>query len=542
MTNTTHDRAWLEKNVSGPVLTPDDAGYAEETATFNRTLSHRPAVVVGATGPADVQAAVRYAARHDLAVAVNATGHGAVVSADGTLMITTRRMSTMAVDAVGRRARVGAGVRWNRFTPAAAEYGLAAITGSSPQVGAVGFTLGGGLSPVLGRSRGFGADHVRAFDLVTADGTLRRVDAGREPDLFWAARGGKGNFGVVTAMDFDLFPVTRLYGGGLYFAGEDAPAVLTAWREWAPGLPESLSTSFCLLRLPDLPVIPEPMRGRLTLHVRVAYLGRAEDGERLVAPLRAAAPAFIDTLGEMPYTEIATIHNDPAEPGMGVDRSGLLREFPQAALDELLALAGPDAPAGDQLMMTEIRLLGGALARPPAVRNAVGNREDAAYGLFVASLVAPDPEDIARVRCRRWRRSSSATPPCGPTPSPPSASCARPRPSRPRPSPRRLRRVSRAATPRDREVSARTADPAATLVEEGLAGTVAKGRSRTAGDGVPARITTCTGPGNQKWRYRTLLFRSSSVIGRTTRQGTPTATDIGGMSRLTTLPAPITEP
>jgi len=392
------DRAWLESRIDGPVLLPDDAAFATETATFNLTLPHRPVVAIGATSPADVQNAVRFAAGRGLAVAVNNTGHGAVVSADGTLMITTRRMSGVSINAPDAYARVQAGARWNQITPAAAAHGLAGISGSSPLVGAVGFTLGGGLSPVLGRSRGFGADHVRAFEIVTADGALRHVTAEHEPALFWAARGGKGNFGVVTSLEFDLFPVSRLYGGGLYFAGEHAPAVLNAWRAWAPGLPESMSTSFCLLRLPDLPFVPEPMRGTLTLHVRIAYLGSAADGAELIAPLRAAAPAFIDTVGEMPYTDVASIHNDPTDPGVAIDRSTLLRELPQEALDTLLTLAGPDTAPDDQLMMAEIRLLGGALSRPPVVPNAIGNREDAAYCLFIASIPAPVPGDIERIR------------------------------------------------------------------------------------------------------------------------------------------------
>ncbi|WP_045741117.1 FAD-binding oxidoreductase [Actinoplanes rectilineatus] len=376
-------RGRLADLIAGPVFTPGDDAYAVETAGFNLTLPHRPSLVVGATGPADVQHAVRFAADHDLAVAVHTTGHGAVVSADGSLMITTRRMSGVTVDAPGRSARVQGGVRWDQVIPAAAVHGLAGISGSSPQVGTVGFTLGGGLSPVFGRTRGFGADHVRAFDIVTADGQLRHVTADREPDLFWAARGGKGNFGVVTALEFGLFPISRLYGGGLFFTEAQAPAVLDVWRQWAPTVPENLSTSFCLLRLPGDPLI---------LHVRIAFLGSTEEGAALIAPLRAAAPAFQDTVAEMPYTATATIHNDPTEPGAGIDRSALLRDLPRQALDTLLS-----APE-DDLMMTEIRLLGGALQRPPAVPAAVGNRQDAAYCLFTASIPAPVPGDAERIR------------------------------------------------------------------------------------------------------------------------------------------------
>ncbi|WP_211191978.1 FAD-binding oxidoreductase [Actinoplanes sp. TBRC 11911] len=407
MTSTSHnqtpaldraDRTWLDTHIDGPVLIPVDHDYASETATFNLTLAHRPLVVVGATSTADVQNAVRFAGRRGLPVSINATGHGAVVSATGSLMINTSRMSDIKINSVAPYARIQAGVRANQLIPAAGEHGLAAISGSSPLVGSVGFTLGGGLSPVFGRSKGFAADHVRAFKIVTADGQLRHVTADREPELFWAVRGGKGNFGVVTELESGLFPASRLYGGGLYFGGEHAPAVLETWRGWVEHLPESLSTSFCLLRLPDLPFVPEPMRGRLTLHLRIAYLGSADEGAALVEPLRAAAPAFLDTVAEMPYANVASIHNDPTEPGVAVDRTALLRELSPQALDTLLSLAGPDTPPENHLMMTEVRLLGGALSRPPALPNAVGNRGDAEFCLFIASIPAPVEGDIERIR------------------------------------------------------------------------------------------------------------------------------------------------
>ncbi|MEU4156457.1 FAD-binding oxidoreductase [Actinoplanes sp. NPDC026670] len=391
------DRAWLESQIAGPVLTPDDPGYTAETATFNLTLPHRPAVVIGATHSGDVQNAVRFAARRNRPVSVNATGHGAVVSADGTVMITTKRMNGVSINRVESTGRIQAGVRWHEVISAAAKVGLAPMAGSSPLVGAVAYTLGGGLSPTLGRTHGYAADHVRSVELVTADGVLRHLTAEKEPDLFWAVRGGKGNFGVVTALEFDLFPITRLYGGGLYYHADDISAVLRAWRSWAATAPEELSTSFVLLRLPDLEFVPEPMRGRLTLHVRVSYLGPADTGAALVAPLRSVATPFIDTVQEMPFTEIASIHNDPTEPAVAIDRTMLLRDLPEEALETLLGLAGPAASAGDALMMVEVRLLGGALSRAPQTPNAVGNR-DAGFNLFMASIPAPVPGDPERIR------------------------------------------------------------------------------------------------------------------------------------------------
>jgi FAD/FMN-containing dehydrogenase len=387
----------LHTQIDGPVLTPGDPGYAAETATFNLTLQHLPAVVVGAAHSGDVQNAVRFAARRNLPVSVNATGHGAVVSADGSLMITTRRMNGVSIDQAASSAKIQAGVCWHEVITAAAKAGLAPMAGSSPLVGAVAYTLGGGLSPTLGRTHGYAADHVRSVDLVTADGVLRHLTPEKEADLFWAVRGGKGNFGVVTALEFGLFPITRLYGGGLFYHADDIPAVLRTWRSWAATVPEDLTTSFVLLRLPDLEFVPEPMRGRLTLHVRVSYLGSADVGAALVAPLRTVAAPFLDTVQEMPFSEIATIHNDPTEPAVAIDRTMLLRDLPEESLDTLLELAGPAAAAEDALMMVEVRLLGGALSRTPKVPNAVGNR-DAGFNLFMASIPAPVPGDVERIR------------------------------------------------------------------------------------------------------------------------------------------------
>ncbi|MEU4196983.1 FAD-binding oxidoreductase [Kribbella sp. NPDC026611] len=303
----------LAELVRGPVLYPGSPEYVAECATFNLMVRHHPAVVVGATGVADVMAAVRHAAAHDLPVAVQATGHGVSLPADGALLISTRRMTGAQVDPQTRLARVEAGVRWEQVIHEAAVFGLAPLNGSSPLVGVVGYTLGGGMGP-LGRKYGYAADHVRGIEVVTADGRLHEVSDLREPDLFRALLGGKGNFGVVTAVEFELAPVSRLYGGALYLAGEHAPEVLRTWWRWADEVDDETTSSIALLRLPAVPDVPEPPRGRLTAHVRIAHLGSAEQGERLVAPLRGVAPALIDSVGEMPYSAVARIHEDTTVP------------------------------------------------------------------------------------------------------------------------------------------------------------------------------------------------------------------------------------
>ncbi|GAB3877915.1 FAD-binding oxidoreductase [Microbispora bryophytorum] len=376
----------LRANVTGLVLLPEDEGYAEELRTYNLTTVHAPSVVVGAENAADVQAAVKFAAAHDLPVAVLGAGHGSSVPSTGSVLITTRRLSGLAIDEGARTARVEAGVRWGDFIEQAAKVGLAGLNGSSPTVTVVSYTLGGGLGP-FGRKHGYAADHVTAVEVVTADGRLRRVTAESEPDLFWALRGGKGNFGVVVAIEFDLFPIRGFYGGGIFFPGELSGKVLHLFREWTADVPEEMSGSVGLLHLPALPFVPEPLRDRLVAHLRITYLGDPAEGERLVAPFRALGEPIIDAVVEMPYSAVAAVHNDPVDPLPLFEHGALLSELPAKAVDEFLRLAGPDAAS--PLVLAEIRHMGGALARPPAVPNAVGNRDATLYNVFLVAAGGP---------------------------------------------------------------------------------------------------------------------------------------------------------
>ncbi|WP_432864856.1 FAD-binding oxidoreductase [Microbispora rosea] len=366
------DAAALVAAVAGSVLLPGDAGYDEERAVFNLNHELVPAVIVVAEGAADVQAAVAFAAGQHRPVLVKTTGHQIVGPAHGAVVIATHRMNDVVIDSVGRTARVGAGAIWSEVVERAAKDGLAPLNGSNPTVGVSGYTLGGGLSPTLGRSHGYAADHVRSLEVVTADGELRHVDAESEPELFWALRGGKGNFGVVTALEFALFPVPRLYGGGIYFPGERMADVLRAWSAWHPGTPETMISSFAVLRLPPLPELPEPLRGAFVVSLRFAYNGTAEDGERMIAPLRAVAPVVLDTVRDMPYAEVASIHAEPTEPLPYYERGIMLREFPAEAQDKLVELVGPGSQT--TLWIAELRALGGAWDREPAVPNAVATR------------------------------------------------------------------------------------------------------------------------------------------------------------------------
>ena len=380
----------LSKAVSGPVALPDSPEFAEETFAFNVATVHRPDVVLGAADAQDVAAGVKWAAERRLPVSVQSTGHGADSAVDGGLLINTRRLQDLQIDPVERTARVGAGVKWRSVLEASVPHGLVGLHGSSTDVGVVGYTVGGGL-PVLGRAHGFAADHVRSMDIVTADGALRRIDADTDDELFALMCGGKGNFGIVTSLEFSLFPLGEFYGGGVIYPGADAAAVLAAFQQWLPSLPDDASPSISLLRLPEMDFVPPPLRGQFVVHLRFAFLGNREDGDALLAPMRAVSTPLMDTAGPMSYLDVDQIHMDPADPLPFTGGGALLKDFGDETVADLLELAGDgsDFP----LLLVEIRPLGGALSRGAlsrggALPDAVSGR-DAAFLIFLVGFNVP---------------------------------------------------------------------------------------------------------------------------------------------------------
>ena len=367
----------LRDAFEGAVRGPHDDGYDAARRPWQLKLDPKPALVVEAAGARDVQAAILMARDRELPLAVQSTGHGAVPRADGGLLLNTSAMSGVEVDAERRVARVAAGTPWSAVIAAAAPHGLAPLSGSSPTVGVVGYTLGGGVG-WLSRAYGYAADSVLRAEVVTAAGELVTASPAEHPDLFWALRGGGGNFGVVTRLEFRLYPVERVYAGMAMFEADRAADAIAVYREWAADEPDESNTSLVAMRVPPAPVFPEALRGRRVLMLRALYIGAAEAGERVLAPLRqAAGPPLLDAFREMPYPETATL-GPPPTPMATTMRIELFHELSDDVID--IALGANGRVAG-----VEFHHWGGAPARPDGDAGPAGHR-DVPFSVVVGAM------------------------------------------------------------------------------------------------------------------------------------------------------------
>ena len=358
-------------------------------AAWNLAIDQAPAVVARPGDADEVAAVVTYACENGLRVAVQAEGHSAgplTGVGEDTLLLKTGRMTKVEIDVENCRARVGAGAKWRDVSALASPQGLAGLSGSSAEVGVVGYMLGGGHG-WLARKHGLACNSLIGAEVVTADGQLVRADRENEPDLFWALRGGGGNFGVVTALEFELYAVPELYAGMLTWPWERTADVLRAWREWASALPNDMSTWARILQVPPLPDIPEPVRGRQLVVVEAAYLGAEEPGVDLLRPLRELAPE-LDTFAAVPPAALGHLHMDPEDPVPFAMSGQLLDELPPAAIDTIVEAVGPDSRS--PLLSLELRLLGGALTEAPPGAGALASLDHAFLSLGVGMVMDPD--------------------------------------------------------------------------------------------------------------------------------------------------------
>jgi FAD binding domain/Berberine and berberine like len=391
------DASRLSGGLTGEVVLPGQPGFDDARQAFNLAADQEPAAVVFAGSARDVAAAITFAADHGLRIAAQGTGHNAMPLGPltDTILLKTHRMNRVDIDPLAQTARVEAGTVWSDVVQAAAKHGLAPLPGSSGNVGVAGYTLGGGVS-FLGRKYGLSASNVRAIEVVTADGQPRRADREHEPDLFWALRGGGGSFGIVTALELRLFPVTQLYAGILWYPIERGPDVLHAWRDLTRGtVPDELTTLGRFLRLPPIPELPAEIRGKSFALVEAFHLGDQAQADELLAPLRALRPVN-DTIATITVPELLHVHMDPEQPAASLGDGLMLSRLPDQAIDALVSTAGRNAAF--PLASVEVRHLGGELGRGRRDNGALASLQ-APYLLYAAGIT-PTPDLAAPARAQ----------------------------------------------------------------------------------------------------------------------------------------------
>lgn len=348
----------LDAATRGRLVTPADADYDRARLPWSVNVDQHPLAVLEVADADDVVAAVRWAVRHGLGVSTQPTGHSGRRTVDDTLLLRTRALQDLTVDIEAGTATVGAGVKFGELCEALDGTGLMALAGSNPDPSVVGLTLGGGVSWFT-RKHGFTANSVVSFEVVDADGARRVVDVDTDPELFWALRGGGGDFAVVLSLTLRLFAAPEMYGGQLVWPVEEAPAVLRAFRDLALVAPRELTLWAHLLHLPDVEMVPPPMRGRSFVTVATTYLGSAEMAERLLWSLRDAAPVEMELMGPVTPGRLGEVAAEPTDPMPVREHTRMLVDLDDEALDELLAVAASPA-AG--LSVVQLRGLGGAFA------------------------------------------------------------------------------------------------------------------------------------------------------------------------------------
>lgn len=384
-------REALRERVRGAVIEPGDDDYDRARAVWNGMIDRRPAVVVRCSGAADVMTAVEVAREHRVPVSVRGGGHsfsGAAVCDDG-LVIDLSAMRAVRVDPAARTARVQGGATWADFDHEAQAFGLATTGGLVSSTGVGGLTLGGGIG-YLSRRFGLAIDNLRGVDIVTAGGELVHASADEHPDLFWALRGGGGNFGVVTEFEFALHPVgPEVLGGPIFHPFEAAADGLRFYRELMADAPDELACYAMVVRVPDADPFPASERGRPGFVFVPCYSGDPAAGERLLAPLRAFGTPLLDAVGRLPYATLQQTFDAGAAPGnrwytKSRDLTGLTDEAIATIVRHCEALPGP-------LTQVALECLGGAVARVPKSSTAFPHRDSPySFGVWPAWT---DPAD-----------------------------------------------------------------------------------------------------------------------------------------------------
>lgn len=380
----------LQTHLLGSVILPHHERYEEARSVVNGLYNRRPALIVEAADTADVIRAVNFARDHELPLAVRSGGHSVAghSTVDGGLVIDLGRMRGISIDPERRVAWAQPGLTWGEYARRAQVHGLATTSGDAATVGLGGLALGGGIGWMV-RKYGLTIDHLISVELVTADGRLIRASADEHPDLFWALRGGGGNFGVATAFQLKLQPAGTILGGVTVYPA--TREVLRAYVDRAGAAPDELTTIGSVMLAPPASFIPAHLQGSPVLMLMMCYVGDLDEGQRVVAPLRSLATPIADLVGPMPYPEMFALNKEAEARGLGLSiRSTFLDRFGDEVVDAILTqINQPSSP----MSMAQIRVLGGAMARVPIEATAFPHRQKP-YMLTIINL-SPDPTQMA---------------------------------------------------------------------------------------------------------------------------------------------------
>src|SRR5918993_1889929 len=375
----------LRAALNGRVIAPDVAGYEEARAVFYGALDRRPAVIIRVASAADVSQVVSLARETGLNLAVRSGGHSLAghSTTDGGIVLDLSDMKALQVDTERRTAWADTGLTAGEYTAVAGAHGLATGFGDTGSVGIGGITLGGGIGYFV-RKYGLTVDSLLAADVVTADGQLLRTDAESHPDLFWAIRGGGGNFGVATRFQFRMHDVDTIVGGMLFLPA--TPEVIAAFVAEAEAAPDELSTIANVMTAPPMPFLPAEHHGKLVIMALMAYAGPVDEGERVMAPFRALATPIADMLRPMPYPEIYPPDDEsyhPVATGRNLFVNTIDRGVAQTILEHLESSTAP-------MRVAQLRVLGGAMARVPAEATAFAHRSGRIMVNVAAFYKRPD--------------------------------------------------------------------------------------------------------------------------------------------------------
>jgi len=376
----------LRSALNGRVIAPGDTDYEASRTVFYGGIDKRPAVIVQVSDATEVSYVVSLARESGVELAVRSGGHSLAGHSlsQGGIVLDLSRMRGLQIDAEGRTAWAETGLTAGEYTVATAEYGLATGFGDTASVGIGGITLGGGIG-YLTRKHGLTIDNLLAADVVTADGKLLHTDAENHADLFWALRGGGGNFGVATRFQFRLHPVDTVVGGMLVLPA--TPEVIAGFIAAAEAAPEELSTIANVMTAPPMPFLPEAAHGTLILMTLMCYAGEVEAGQRALAPFRALAEPLADMLRPMRYPEMYQPEDSSYHPTAVGHTMFLDHVDEKTAVTIVRFLQESDAP----MRVTQLRVLGGAMGRVPVEATAFAHR----HARIMAGLVAfySGPED-----------------------------------------------------------------------------------------------------------------------------------------------------